>query len=198
VLGRSQPKLDSYLRADVRTTDELRLGLWLRFQDKDLRASGHEQCFEVPTEDDENGEPIPCGGRQLTTIARAHYDVRRRLGLSALLEHQLVDDGQSSTSPFKDRFRQDLSGWLIALWRPDPKLRVRARVRYLNEAINDGADDYLERSLAALADVALGVRGRDLVRVRADMKLWLDGRAATLDRSPNPELQLWLSYEARL
>ena len=75
---------------------------------------------------------------------------------------------------------------------------MRGRVRYLDEAINDGADDYLERSLAAVADVSLALRGRDLLRVRADLKFWLDERAATLARSPNPEVQLWLSYEARL
>jgi len=198
VLGRPQPKLDSYLRLDARTTRQLRLGLWLRYQDKDLRASGHAQCFEVPTEEDENGEPIPCGGRQLTSVARARFDADRALSLTAMLEHQLLDDGLVATSPFRDTFRQDLSGWLIALWRPDPKVRLRGRVRYLNEAINDGADDYLERSLAALVDASLGIRARDVLRVRADVKLWLDQRASTLARSPNPELQLWLSYEARL
>jgi hypothetical protein len=31
-----------------------------------------------------------------------------------------------------------------------------------------------------------------------DAKHWLDDRASTADRVPNPELQLWLSYEARL
>jgi hypothetical protein len=75
---------------------------------------------------------------------------------------------------------------------------VRARARYLNQAINDAADDYLERSLSALVDAALGIGARDVLRVRADAKFWLDQRAATLVRSPNPELQLWLSYEARL
>jgi hypothetical protein len=198
VLGRSQPKLDSYLRADVRTTRALRLGLWLRLQDKDLLASGHEQCFEVSVETDERGEPIPCGGRQLTTSARARLDVDRALSVTAMLEHQLVDDGQFATSPFKEEFRQDLSGWLVALWRPDGKLRVRGRARYLHEAVNDGQDDYLERSLSALLDASLGLRARDVLRARADLKLWLDHRDATLLRSPNPELQLWLSYEARL
>jgi hypothetical protein len=197
VLGRAQPKLDSYLRLDARTTRELRLGLWLRFQDKDLLASGHEQCFETSSEEIE-GEPVPCGGRQLTSLARARLDPDRALSVTALLEHQLLDDGQGVMSPFKDQFRQDLSGWLIALWRPDQALRVRGRVRYLHEAFNSGRDDYRERSLSALVDASLGIRARDILRVRADLKLWLDDRDATLERSPNPELQLWLSYEARL
>lgn len=198
VLGRSQPKLDGYARADVRTTDRLRLGLRVGYQDKDLRASGHAQCFEVPTEEDERGEPIPCGGRQLTMNASAQLDLDRTLSVTARGQHRLVDDGQLTSAAFEDRFRQDVAGWLIALWRPDPKLRVRGRARYLHEAVNDGVDDYLERSLAALVDVALGMRARDVLRARVDVKLWLDERASTLDRTPNPELQLWLSYEARL
>lgn len=209
ILGRPQPKFDSYLRADVRSTNELRLGLWLAFQDHDLAVGGHKQCVTNPTPrvfvvapDDglvsPNGEPIPCRGRQITTTARATYDLRRRLSLSARLEHQFLDDGLAVDSSFKDRFRQDLSALLTALWRPTSALRVRARSRYLHEAANDGLDDYLERSLANTLDVSLDLRGRDVLRVRTDVKFWLDQRESTLARSPNPELQLWLSYEAKL
>jgi hypothetical protein len=195
------PALDSYLRTDVRAARALGLGLWLRLQDRDLRASGHAQCFDAPADDDggdERAEPISCSGRRLTTIGRLHLGGAGSFGLTALAEHHLVDDGLLPMSAFQDRFRRDLGGWLIALWRPDPKLRVRARARYLHEAANGPADDYLERSFAALLDVALGLRARDVLRARVDMKLWLDERAATLARSPDPELQLWLSYEAGL
>jgi hypothetical protein len=195
------PALDSYLRTDVRAARALGLGLWLRFQDRDLRASGHGQCFEIPADaadDSVRAEPIACSGRRLTTIGRLHLGSAGALGLTALAEHRLVDDGLAPMSAFQDRFRRDLGGWLIALWRPDPKLRVRARARYLHEAANGTADDYLERSFSALLDVALGLRARDVLRARVDMKLWLDERAATLARTPDPELQLWLSYEAGL
>jgi hypothetical protein len=195
---RARPKLESYLRGDVRTTSRLRLGLWLRYQNRDLRRTGHAQCFETSSEEDLEGEPIPCGGRQITTAARARVDVDRTLNLTAMLEHQLLDDGQAATSPFRDRFRRDLSGWLIALWRPDARLRVRGRARYLHEASNDGVDTRGERSLSALLDASVGMRARDVLRVRADLKQWLDERRSTLERTPNPELQLWLSYEARL
>jgi hypothetical protein len=36
------------------------------------------------------------------------------------------------------------------------------------------------------------------VRVRLDAKWWLDDRAKTALREPDPELGLWLYYEARL
>jgi hypothetical protein len=34
--------------------------------------------------------------------------------------------------------------------------------------------------------------------VRVDAKKFLDDRESTDDRDPNPDLQLWLQYEAKL
>lgn len=195
ILGRVQPKLDTWARADVQTTRELRLGLWLRYQDKDLGAGGHDQCYEVTTETNEDGAPIPCSGRQLTSVARARYQLRRNLVFTGMIQHQLLDDQRLDPTAF----RQDLSGWGIVQWRPTPKIRMRARVRYLDEDFCVGCEDaYLERSLSTLVDTVFTLNGRDQLRVRGDTKFWLDNRASTLDRAPNPELQLWLSYEARL
>jgi hypothetical protein len=42
------------------------------------------------------------------------------------------------------------------------------------------------------------MRAAAALRAQLDLKLWLDGRAAAPARTPDPELQLWLSYEARL
>ena len=190
--GHAQPRLDTYVRADVRTTDQLRLGLWLRYQDKDLQQGGNDQCFEVSTETSETGEPIPCSGRQLTTIARARYQPQRRLALTFMLQHQLLDDRRVSTTAF----RQDLAAWGIATWAPNRDFRMRARVRFLDEAVGNNA--YLERSLSGLVDAGFRMRDRDQLRIRFDTKLWFDERNSTLMRQPNPELQLWLSYEARL
>jgi hypothetical protein len=189
---KAQPKLDSYVRGDVRTTDDLRLGLWVRYQDKDLQRGGHDQCFEVSTETSETGDPVPCAGRQLTTIARARLQVDRALALTLMLEHQLLDDDSASETAF----RSDIAAWGIATWNPGKDVRVRARARYLDEAFEDNM--YLERSFSGLVDAAFKVRLRDVVRVRVDTKFWMDDRASTQLRVPNPELQLWLSYEARL
>jgi hypothetical protein len=187
-------KLDTYVRANVRTTDVLWLGLWERYQDKDLSRGGHDQCFEISNDTDENGEPIPCAGRQLSTIARGQYEPNRQLQLTLQLEHQLLDD--NTQMELENKFRQDIAAWLIGYYRPDKNTRIRARVRYLDEAINDNT--YLERSIAALAEVATRVRTKDTLRVRVDSKFWLDKRTSTTERVPNPELSLWLFYEARL
>ncbi|MDX2088555.1 MAG: hypothetical protein SFX73_11935 [Kofleriaceae bacterium] len=191
-LGRVQPKLDTYVRSDVQTSQELRLGLWLRYQDRDLQRGGHDQCYEVSTETSETGEPVPCGGRQLTSIARARYQPERNLVLTTMLQHQLLDD--RALSP--EAFRQDLALWFIGQWTPQAGTRIRARIRFLDEAITDNT--YLERSISGLLDSTFRVRKRDSFRIRMDAKWWMDKREATLERTPNPELQLWLSYEARL
>ena len=188
----TQPKLDTYVRADVQTTQELQLGLWLRYQDRNLKEAGRDQCFEVSTETSDTGEPIPCAGQQLTTIARVRYVPQKKLSLTLQVQHQLLDDRQLSPTAFRD----DLALWGIAVWTPEPGMRVRARVRYFDEALEDNT--YLERSLSGLVDASFRIRHRDSFRIRMDAKHWLDKRDSTLARAPNPELQLWLSYEARL
>jgi hypothetical protein len=198
-LGRSQPKLDSYVRGDFQTSQQLRLGLWLRYQDKDLRPREGvaRDCFEVSTEEDERGEPIPCGGRQLTAIGRVRYSPQKRLAFTTMLQHQMLDDPRVSMTSF----RHDVSAWFIALYNPQPGVRLRARVRYLDEAVgatNSSGVDIGEESVSVLLDGATRLRKRDLIRGRIDIKSYLDGRASTLARTPNPELTFWLTYEARL
>ena len=193
-LDMNPPKLETYVRANVKTTPVLWLGLWERYQDKDMSRGGHDQCYEISTETDENGEPIPCGGRQLSTFVSAKYVPDRKLAIHAQLGHYLLDD--NTRMDLKSKFRQDLSAWLIAYYKPSPIYRFRGRVRYLDEAISDNT--YLERSVAALAEATMRLRDRDTLRVRIDGRYWLDKRMSTTERVPNPELSLWLMYEARL
>ncbi len=192
--GDWQPKLDTYVRTDVKSSDELKLGLWLRYQDKDLSRGGHDQCFEVTTETDPIDGPVPCGGRQLSTIVRGTYEPQRDLALTLMLQHQLLDD--NATAGSDTSFRQDIAAWALAQYNPSKEVRLHARLRYLDESISN--DAYLETSLSGMADAAFKLREKDTLRVRIDTKFWLDDRTSTSRREPDPELQLWLSYEARL
>jgi hypothetical protein len=192
-----QPKLDTYIRADVRTSQELWLGLWERYQDKDLNASGHDLCFEIPsftTDMSElaEGQVQTCQGRQLTTIARAKYIPAKNLQMTLMLEHQLLDDPNLS----KTSFRQDFAAWFIGLWTPTNDVRLRARLRYRDDAIEDS--EYLERSFSAVIEGIFKIRNKDVMMLRYDMKFWLDDRDSTGMRDPNPEATFWLSYEAKL
>lgn len=191
----AQPRLDTYARADVRTHHELWLGLWLRYQDKGLFEGDEDTitlCFETSDEETETGETIPCSGRALTTQARARYQPMRALALTLAGQYRLLDDGGLSTTSL----RSDISTWAIGNWQVDRNLRLRGRVRYRDEAIEKWG--YLEASLFASVDGTVRLRDRDWLRLRADFKQWLDSRASTDDRSPNPELTFWLTYEARL
>ncbi|HEV7555888.1 MAG TPA: hypothetical protein VGO00_10555 [Kofleriaceae bacterium] len=192
--GHVTPKIDTYIRTDVQTTHELRLGLWLRYQDKDLDASGHDQCFEVTTDTSLTGEPVPCSGRQLTTILRAAYRPEATLSGEVLFEHQLLDD--NANPAYLNKFRQDVAAWAILLYKPSARFRLRARVRYFDEAIDQ--DAYLEKSISGLVDAAMQIRRRDVLRLRVDTKYWLDDRTSTGVRTPNPELTFWLTYDLRL
>lgn len=187
-------KLDAYVRANVKTTDWLWLGLWERYQDKDVGEGGHDQCFEISNETDEKGEPVPCAGRQLSSIARVQYVPNRKSSVIVQLQHQLVDD--NTRMELANKFRQDVAAWLIAYYRPAPGYRLRGRVRYLDEAIHDNT--YLERSVSTLGELSARVRDKDNIRIRVDTKFWLDDRLSTQQRVPSPEVSLWLFYEARL
>jgi hypothetical protein len=194
-------KLDTYARASVRTAEELWLGLWERYQDKDIgegppmgAIGSHDQCFEISNETDENGEPVPCTGRQLTTIARAQYTPNKKMSTVLQLQHQLVDD--NTQMELKTKYRQDVAAWLAGYYRPTPGDRIRMRVRYLNESVT--MPTYLETSVAALAEYQTRLRDKDSLRVRIDAKFWIDKRMSTSERTPNPEVSLWLFYQASL
>jgi hypothetical protein len=194
---RTQMKVDTYVRADVRTSQEVWAGLWLRYQDKDLQRGGHDQCFEISNEENEDGETIPCAGRQLTTIARARFVPDKSMSFTGMLEHQLLDDNTIS----KTKWRQDLGATVIGLYRPPrQRVRLRLRLRYLDESseLLGGDDMNLETSLSMSGDAAFQLREKDSLRVRLDSKFYFDDRTSTNDRDPNSDFAIWLQYEARL
>ncbi len=192
-LSSEVPKGEIYVRADVQASRAIRWGAWLTVQDKDLGAGGRGQCYETTFEFDELGEPVDCKGMQISSIARLRWQVDRRLTLSTQLQHQLLDD-----TGYPDGYRQDVSGWVTALWKPpvaDDRLRLRARARYLSEDVADSTS--LEESVSGSLDATMRMRAKDRLRVRFDMFVWLDQRDRTLERTPSPELTLWVQYEAK-
>jgi hypothetical protein len=180
----------SYARGDVALTDQYGVGVWLQHQDKDIGTGGRGQCFEVSTEEDDDGETIPCSGQQFQVAGRLRYSPTRRYTLTGQYQHDLVDDPR-----YPDRFRQDYAWYLTGAARPADELVLRGRVRYLSEDLSD--DGYLERSLWSFLEVGYRVRPRDWMRLRYDLFVFLDHREATEARSPSPEHRLWLEYESR-
>jgi hypothetical protein len=188
--SREQWNLVSYARGDVALTDQYGVGVWLQHQDKDVGTGGRGQCFEVSTEEDDDGESIPCSGQQFQVAGRLRYSPTRRYTLTGQYQHDLLDDPR-----YPDRYRQDYAWFVTGVARPADELVLRGRVRYLSEDFSD--DGYLERSLWSYLEVGYRVRPRDWMRLRYDVLAYLDHREATAARRPSPEHRLWLEYESR-
>jgi hypothetical protein len=194
------PRVDAYVHVDLQASDKLGYGLWVDYTDKDVRADPPPApppappsgvCYEIPYVDDERGEPIPCTGSRLKTIGRLRFKVDRSLTLTAQAQHAWLDDAPHRI----DKRRHDVSATLTAVWRPNPGLRVRGRVRYLSEDVFDR--DYLEESLWAYGEMVMRMRAKDQLTVRGDLFWWLDDRTSTGRREPQPELRVLGSYQAK-
>ena len=140
--------------------------------------------------DDERGEPIPCKGMRLKTTGRLRITPDKRLTVIAQLQHALQDDGR-----YTDKRRSDVAASVAATYKASKTLRLRGRVRYLNEDISDNA--YLEQSLWTYGELWMRTRTKDALTLRADLFVWLDDRASTALRSPSPELRAMLGYMAK-
>ncbi len=184
-------KMRLAVRADYKVARWFRPGAYLEFQDRDLRHSSRGACYEVPYETIE-GEPVPCSGERVQGGLVLRFLPHRNLTLSARYQHRFVDDHRTATDPatknryyvFGDRFRQDLIAWFSVAWRPLDWVRLRARLRYLNEDPSD--DAYLEESLWGYVEAAVRVRRLLSARLRYEVYAWLDDRESTRHRSPNP------------
>jgi hypothetical protein len=178
-----QLQLLAFVRADLAVGEVVNPGLWFQFQDKDLQSSGHtDVCYSTSTEDDENGEPIPCTGQQYQITARLRVALGRRYSLLAQVRHEWLDDGSTL---FDNGMRQDSSAFLSFRGNPIDPLRFVLRVRFLDEDIQHR--DRLEQSVWYYADVSYRFPVRLIMRLRYDVLHYLDTRPSTEGRSPNPE-----------
>jgi hypothetical protein len=185
------PKTVAYVRADTLFTRTLGGGLWASFSDKDLsQGGGAMECYETPFDTDESGEPLGCTGRKWQAALRVHVMPSKRLTVSAQYQHGFLDDPD-----YPDGQRQDVSAWLAATWKPTDRLRVRGRSRFLDQDVADNMS--LERSLWSYLELSYRYQKQWRARARYDLILWLDDRASTAVREPNPEMWLWLEMEAR-
>lgn len=185
------PKVFLKLRGDYRVARWLRPGVWVEYQNKDLSSSGSGQCFEYSTEEVE-GEPVSCTGQKIKIGTKLDFAPLRELGISGKYQHVFVDDAKER---FDGSFRQDLSAWLLVTYQPLDALRLRTQGRYRYEDIFDNS--YLEQSLRWYLEAAFGYEKALLLKARYELYVWLDERAATLQRSPSPAHWLRVELEYR-
>lgn len=196
-----------YFRGDLQVARWAIPGIWLQYQDKDLKVGGRGECFggdptysslvsgdddieDIPLPGDEMMEPPRCRGEQLRVNALVKFIPHKRVTISPRYQHRWIDD-----SRYTDRFRQDAQAWLTVNTRPIDGMRLRARFRYLFQDISDNT--YLEQSLWSYVSVGYLWRKTFLAQIRYDVYAYLDQRASSLTRRPSPENRLFLELEAR-
>jgi len=201
------PQMIYYLRGDAQVAKWAIPGIWLQYQDKDLRTSGRDGCFGgdpsysalVSGDDDfedlllpglESSEPPRCSGSQLRVNLLAKFIPHKRITITPRYQHRWIDDKR-----YTDRFRQDAQAWLTINARPIDPLRLRLRMRYLFQGIDDNT--YLEQSLWSYLSVGYLVKRALLLQVRYDVYAWLDARESTQSRMPSPENRVFLEIEGR-
>lgn len=125
-------------------------------------------------------------GQRFVVATRLGYEPLRSVGLSAQLRYRW--GGRLGAT----RLQQDLAAILSITSRPVDRLRVRARLRYdLNDVWNNHR---LPQAIWSYLDAALKLRDRDTLRLRYDVRVFLDQRESTPGRVPNPEHWLWVEY----
>ncbi len=185
------PRLRLWNRADVELLPWFRPGVWLEYQDRDVTESGRGACFEVSTEMVE-GEPVPCSGEKVQAGVALRFYPLKRMTLALKYQHRFLDDGSSR---YANKMRQDMSLWLTFGWWISDDLKIAARLRYLNEAFD--ANDYLEQSAWFYLEGVWRLERALRVKLRYELYAWLDDRASTEARVPNPAHWLRLELEAR-
>ncbi|MCB9567130.1 MAG: hypothetical protein H6710_07965 [Myxococcales bacterium] len=201
------PQMIYYLRSDAQVSKRIIPGIWLQYQDKDLKVGGRGECFggdptysslvsgdddieDIPLPGTEDTEPPRCRGSQLRINVLAKIVAHKRVTITPRYQHRFIDD-----SRYTGKFRQDSQAWITVNARPLDPMRLRLRMRYLFQDISDNT--YLEQSLWTYLSAGYLFKKLFLVQVRYDVYAWLDARASTQARIPSPENRVFLELEGR-
>lgn len=125
-------------------------------------------------------------GKRTLVAARVAFTALRELTLSLQAHHRW--HGSSGR-------QRDVSGVLALTGRPVERLGIRVRFRYDIEDLFD--NHRLPHTAWLYVECAFRLRERDVLRVRYDLRAYLDERGSTAVRVPNPEHWLWLEYVFR-
>ncbi len=192
------PRLQAYLRGDVRVNPWFRPGLWLEYRNVDLRPHHEAGCVEdrvgIDVADlqalDEDGLSYGCRSQYGKVTARLGFHPwKGKVSLLAQYRHDVAVDSSV------DYLRQDANFLFTLRVNPVPGLNLAARLRFRAEDIV--AKDRLEESVWAYFTVGYLIKRVFFVQARYDLYEWLDRRPTTLLRVPNPEHRLRLELEVR-
>ncbi len=183
------PNLYVQARANFTGWRVFQPAVWLDMKNRNLPSSVHGTCASgtiILTE----GAPFTCGGDLYKVSARFDITPLRRL-LDIALQGSFTwkDDIR-----YKDRFRNDLTLWAEVRSRPVDFLELRVRARYLNQDLADPT--YLEENIWTFVEGSWLIAKGTQLSLRYDLFFWLDKRASTPNRIPNPEHRFQLDVTA--
>lgn len=175
-------------RVDLTASPHVRPTAWVETRNRNLASSRHGRCASgtvVFTE----GQPFDCSG----DLYRAALSLRVRPSptFSGIVQSLIT---LSDDQRYLDRFRVDLQLWLEATGQFAQWLQWRVRTRYLNQDFFDNAS--LEHSWWSFIELTWRPREGAQLAARYDAYVWLDTRAVTLTRAPNPEHRITLDVRA--
>ncbi|MHB8874544.1 MAG: helix-hairpin-helix domain-containing protein [Myxococcaceae bacterium] len=177
-------------RADFLGWKEIDFGGWVDFRDKNLARGGAGDCYD-DSDLIVSGEPQPCSGEYYRAAVRVRSDAFRGKLVASAQYHFI----KLSEARYPDRLRDDRVVWAELSSRPTTNLQFRVRTRYRFEDISD--NQHLEQSLWTFVEAAYLIPRAWRASLRYDAFAYLDQRASTLLRLPNPEHRFRLELEAR-
>lgn len=163
--------------------------VWVEMRNRNLPYSEHGTC-DSETIVYTQGQPVTCGGDLYRVSARVDVKPFRRY-LQGMVQASYVwrDDVR-----YRDRFRNDVQLWAELRSQPVDFLMFRVRGRYLDQSVDDPT--YLETNVWGFFEGSWLLGKGTRVSLRYDLFFWLDQRASTANRVPNPEHRFQLDVRA--
>jgi hypothetical protein len=127
-------------------------------------------------------------GKRTLVAARLGFRALRELRLSLQLQHRWHGSGSAHG-------QRDVAGVFAISGKPFDPLGVRVRLRYDVEDVFD--NHRMPHTVWLTTECTLRLRTRDALRLRYDLRAFLDERESTAVRVPNPEHWMWVEYVFR-
>lgn len=174
------PNLNVIARVDFNGWKAFQPALWVDMRNRNLPYSEHGVCSPGTIILTEDGQ-VACGGDTYKLGFRIDTRPLRKIIQGSLqATYSWRDDIR-----YKDKFRNDLTLRAEVKTRPIDALQFRVVGRYVNQDLADPA--YLEEFVWTYADATWFITKGTQIALRYDLLYWLDQRASTPARVPNPE-----------
>jgi hypothetical protein len=174
------PKGVAGLGADYQLTEQLRPGFSLELRSKDLKRFSRSDCYDLPASDEETDQAAVCRGEKIQVMSRLTVTPSRGWTLSSEYAVGWYDAALDDHTFARDRLASVRTTVV-----PTATLRVKARVRWRETHLEDGARG--ENSVGVSGQISSRLAAHTNLSLRYDVVAYVDARPSTRLRAPNPE-----------